>query len=112
MGGCRTMVKRDLLNLSELIDGACNQLRYVTRFSTTRTLLKESVAEHSFFTAFFSLLIGYALKEKGIPIKFECLLEKALLHDMEEQFTGDIIRPIKHSSESFKASIEGISEKF
>lgn len=106
------MVKGDILNFSELVNGAGNQMRYVHRFSGSRRLHNENIAEHSFFTAFFSLVIGqHVMSRRNIKVNLGRLVQKALLHDIEEQFTGDIVRPVKHSTKAISDGIEDLSKR-
>ena len=98
------MAKRDILNLFNLVHGQINRLRYVYRFSGTNVLHRENVAEHSFYTAFYSLVIGTNYVSHHVNLGK--LVQKALLHDVEEQFTGDIIRPIKYLTPNVTQEIE------
>lgn len=96
----KNILNLNILDINELVKGTSNNLRYVKRFSTCRTTLTESVAEHSFYTALYSLFIAeYCLYRypDSITINgvYHCVV-KALMHDIEEQYTGDIVRPVKH----------------
>jgi putative hydrolase of HD superfamily len=62
-------------------------------------LLAESVAEHSFLTAYICLELGSRIQ--GVDLAKATLY--ALLHDLGEAFTGDLIKPI---AEKFAESIE------
>lgn len=91
------MEKRDILgclSLKELLHGAGNQLRYVVRYSISRRHHQESVAEHMFYTAFFTLMIAEHLPPGSVNVG--AAVRRALIHDVEESGTGDIIRPIKN----------------
>jgi 5'-deoxynucleotidase YfbR-like HD superfamily hydrolase len=46
-----------------------------------------------------------------ISVNMGLLLGKALLHDVEEQFTGDIVRPVKYSNDGVKHSINRMCEE-
>ena len=82
-----------MLNLKKLItDNPC-RLRYVQRFSTCRISRTESVAEHSYYTALFAMFIARHIKH-GLAIELD-VIQKALMHDIEEAVTGDIPRPFK-----------------
>ena len=67
----------------------CAMLRFVPRFQTTPCLKPQSVAEHSFRVA-----VAAGELARGLPEPFAGLAEdvyrKALLHDMEEAYTGDL----------------------
>jgi len=96
---------RTSLNIRELMLGAPARLRNVKRFSTSRSVLPESVAEHSFYVAFYSLMIGRWVVGHGMGVDFSILLGRCLLHDAEEALTGDVPRPFKHSSPELLAAM-------
>ena len=106
-------MEKNKLNFHELLTGEGNQLRYVKRFSTSRVMHMENIAEHSFFTAFFSLIIGKWAISHGHIVDMGLLAQKALFHDIEEQFTGDIIRPVKYGKSGLiKRCLDETSEYF
>ena len=76
------------LNLRELCFGETTRLRNIRRFSPAPVLHPENVAEHTFYTAWYAMLIGMQLPGVNMGV----LLEKALLHDIDEIMSGDIIR--------------------
>jgi putative hydrolase of HD superfamily len=73
---------------------------------------RENVAEHSYFTALYAFMIAVWVQntQGSFLLDPAVVLKRALLHDIEEAFTGDIIRPVKHSSLELKKSIEMFSE--
>lgn len=99
------------LQLRELVCGVGNQLRYVDRFATCRRNHNENVAEHQYYTAFFSLVIALHLPEIDMA-RLATVISRALVHDIEEHCTGDVIRPIKHGTEEIKKGFELAGEKF
>jgi len=86
------------LNVRELLMGNLTKLRYINRFSGFRVGHLESVAEHSFYTTLYAMVIAAWCIEDGTPIHQTALLRSALLHDAEEGITGDMPRPFKHGS--------------
>lgn len=98
------------LNLYNLVCGIGNQLRYVDRFSTCRRNHKENVAEHQFFTAFFTLMICAHLGNR--TVNGSDALVRALVHDIEEHCTGDVIRPVKHGSKNAQEALESAGQAF
>lgn len=69
------------------------RLKNVIRYNTRNTLKDESVAEHSFYVALFSMKIcdEYHVSDE---IKCKCII-KALLHDMPEIELNDITHDVK-----------------
>lgn len=76
------------LNLRELCLGYATRLRYIKRFSVAHVTHIENVAEHTYYTALYAMLIGRQLE----GVQMGLLLQKALIHDVDEAFSGDIIR--------------------
>ncbi len=59
------------MNMKKLLVGHVIRLKYTERFSTCRTLHKESVAEHAYFTTLYALVLGEWL-EKLTSIILKC----------------------------------------
>lgn len=64
----------------------------VQRWSIVRTLNPDSVANHSFYVSFYALQIARLVEWPG---PYADLTFAALMHDVEETFTSDIISPVK-----------------
>lgn len=76
------------------------------RYNTRTILHRQSVAEHSYHVAVMAAVIGSYCDES---IDLAALLQIALLHDVPEILTGDILYPVKNHSPEIKkffASIE------
>lgn len=65
-------------------------LDHIKRYSTTRTIVQESVASHSFFVA--ALVLDLADKYRFNHERAVCM---AICHDMPEIELNDLPRPIK-----------------
>ena len=74
------------------------RLSCIIRFSNTPRLASENVAEHSYYVAFLSMVIGDHLAREGVPVDKLRLIKMALLHDVEEAISGDILAPIKQGA--------------
>lgn len=72
-------------------------LSEIKRWNGVRTIKSESVAEHTFQVCLISRLISEELIEDNDSLKLK-IATKALLHDYDETFTGDIPHPLKHKS--------------
>lgn len=64
----------------------------VQRWSIVRTINPDSVANHSFYVCFYALQIARLVDWPG---PYADLTFAALMHDVEETFTSDIVSPVK-----------------
>lgn len=87
------------------------RLAQIKRYHATPLHQNETVAEHSFYVAMIARAICGVLAEKGIKVKTQEVLEKALIHDIEEMFSGDIIQPFKYSDPTLKGLIDKLNLK-
>lgn len=69
----------------------------ITRYSTTPSLIKESVSDHSFLIGLLIIDASTEYPELFKYVKRENLLIRAVLHDMVETITGDIPSPAKRA---------------
>ncbi len=75
----------------------CNNLPHIKQYN---------VAEHSFYVAIYAMI--FADIEKVFYNKkydTDVLLRKALLHDVEECITGDILYPLKHGHKTLSDAL-------
>jgi len=85
----------------------------ITRFSQSILAKPENVLEHTGFVAIMSLAIAKEIERqrgKG-SVDIGLLLEKCLVHDMDEVSTGDISRPTKYSSKEMLELMESLSAR-
>lgn len=78
----------------------------VGRFSVYKCHFREDVAQHSYFTALYAMILADLERGRGRRVNVEKLLRIALLHDAEESMTGDIHHPFKHQDPAFTKSID------
>jgi putative hydrolase of HD superfamily len=97
------------VNVSQFILN--RRLAQVKRYHATPMFQNETVAEHGFYVALIGRAICGILEEQGIRINTQKVLEKALIHDIEEMFSGDIIQPFKYSDPSLKKLIDQLNTK-
>ena len=84
-------------------------LAHVMRYSSTPQHFKESVAEHSFYTAYYASLLCDLLEKVDVHVGRERAITMALIHDTEEMFSGDILNPFKHYSSDLKEAIQKVN---
>ena len=84
------------------------RLDYVIRYSSIPSTYSESVSQHSFWVAMHSVLIHKLLVNGSTDQKLNTdsvelgILKKALVHDLPEAVTGDVVRTYKYSMSEFK----------
>jgi len=94
---------------TDILYGPLNRMRHVERFGGIPHLYAENVAEHSFWTAMIAMAITI---ETGQGTLMGEVLAQALLHDVEESMTGDIVREMKYASPEVRAAIAAVEEEF
>jgi 5'-deoxynucleotidase YfbR-like HD superfamily hydrolase len=92
--------------LSHILNRA---LAHIMRFSAHPQHFPESVAEHSFYTAYFTLVLCRMLEREGEKIDTAKAMSMALVHDTEEMFSGDILGPFKHHSSEVKEAVHKVN---
>jgi len=78
----------------------------VERFSVYKCHFREDVAQHSYLTALYAMIMADLERRNGTSVDVERLLRMALLHDAEESRTGDIHHPFKHQDPAFTQTID------
>jgi len=78
----------------------------VGRFSVYKCHFREDVAQHSYFTALYAMILADLERSGGTVVDMERLLRMALLHDAEEAQTGDVHHPFKHQDTSFAEALD------
>ena len=96
--------------IEQLLTGPLHRVSHVTRYSSQPVILKENVAEHSFYVALYALMVAEYLEDVSIDIG--TLLRRALCHDLDESVTGDFQRKFKYSHPELKETISKYGGKF
>jgi len=86
------------MDLFSILTGPVSRMAHVTRYSSFAVLRQETVAEHSWWVSFITLLLAEDLETRGFSVDREILLRRAIVHDLSECISGDIIRSYKYSS--------------
>jgi len=96
------------MNWREVIhvaSGPVRHLSYVIRYSSIPILCPENVAEHSYWVSLYSILIHRTIEPENTKL-IGAITTKALIHDMAECVTGDVVRTFKYSSKELKKIID------
>ena len=103
------------LDVRSILRGTIARTRYTFRFNGCRTAHRESIAEHSYFTSLYAMLVADWVQSSydGLPIiDVSEVLRRTLLHDVEEVLTGDLPRPYKHGNGvEFHSMLEDTARK-
>lgn len=93
----------------QFLNGFFDRMSDVVRYSWTKVLKKENLAEHSYYVSIISDCIVEDI-EKNFEIKIDKykVLKYALYHDIEEIFTWDIVSPVKYKSEKLRQELEKV----
>ena len=84
-------------NVVKFIFEQQNRLSCIIRFNNTPKIVGESVAEHSYYVTFLSMLLADFIEENSkVAIDRDVMYKMAIIHDMEEIISGDIIKVLKH----------------
>jgi 5'-deoxynucleotidase YfbR-like HD superfamily hydrolase len=84
------------------------RLDYVIRYSSIPSTYQESVSQHSFWVTLHSIMVhkllcaNYPKDGFNSPEIELSILKKALVHDLPEAITGDLVRTYKYSMNEFK----------
>lgn len=101
-------------NLQDFIE-RCQILRSIDRCSNTTHLMPYSVAQHSFYVALYGMVFAHLENHRLYPdgpvYDLELVLQKALIHDLEETITGDILYPLHTEYPEFKEKLDFIRKK-
>lgn len=93
-----------------LLNGPVRNLSRIFRFSSMPIHEPENVAEHTFWVCWYSMQIAHWYlyfndsthsQANFRIVNMKILYEMAIIHDIGECFTGDMIRPVKYSSPQF-----------
>lgn len=90
------MIMKDILNFVK-------DMAKVSRWSQAHCQKEESTLEHTAAVAFIALKIGTTI---SMEVNVAELLTRALVHDMEESITGDIMTPIKYNNPELTAELK------
>ena len=82
--------------------GSIRNLNAITRYANRLKSSKETVAAHVYYVSIYSMTLA-KLIDKEIKVDYSKLYSLAMLHDIEECISGDIVRTLKiKMSEAFK----------
>lgn len=90
-------------NIGKFFFGFQRRLNDIIRFNTRPKTINETVAAHSFFVALYVLILAELLEKRKVKINTSVAVRRALLHDIEECVSGDVMLKLKNDPEMKKA---------
>lgn len=103
-------MSKDCLDWESLINASTNDLRRlgaVWRFSSIPVCERENVAEHSFWVAIYGAMIHRTIYGNVDGEKLlGAVVLKALVHDLPECITGDMVRLFKYATPELKSEVD------
>lgn len=90
----------------DFIDNSVDSLCNTNRWETYSTIESNSVAQHSFVVSHIAFQI--ALHEENVDENE--VVKRAMFHDIEESYTGDLPRFSKRGNEKFEDILEEVEE--
>ena len=93
----------------EAASGDVRRLSYVDRYTSIPVSFKENVAEHSFWVAIYSSMIHEEID--GSEYFLAPILSHALVHDVVECISGDLVRTFKYSTPELKKAVDAAEDK-
>lgn len=82
----------------------------IMRYSGIYQAQPESLAVHICDTSMMAYIIGVQLNSFGEGLDLGLLLEKCLLHDLDETLTGDIPRNTKYANKEIKSALDNLQD--
>lgn len=107
-----------MMDLFSVLIGPVSRMSHVTRYSSFPVHRRENVAEHSWWVCFISYLISEDLNcswaadpDDDRKINTGVLLSRALVHDLDESLSGDLIRSFKYSDPDLREAVRLAAER-
>ena len=88
--------------------------RLINRWSLMHCQQRESVLEHSAVVTLLAMLAGKIAQSMGKNVDVGVMLSHAIVHDVSEVLTGDVVTPVKKATQTLAdefASLEREAER-
>lgn len=95
------------------VDDTYKRLSNIRRYNSVFCFYPEHVSSHSWVVAYLTMLFGDIInshKEFG-GVDAELAIRIALLHDIEESMSGDILATMKSESKEFRDELDKINRE-
>lgn len=104
-----------MMEFKDLINSPIFSSNRIVRYAGLHLVEEETLTDHICEISLLCLVIYKKIeKEYGseVSLNLGLLLEKALVHDLEETVTNDIPRPVKYSVPEMKSLMDKVSEDY
>ena len=98
------------LSPNDIIFSPLMRSNEVGRYSGIRLSSPESLGQHITDMCMMSYIIAHQLKNFGEEVDLGVLLEKCLIHDIDEISTGDLPRNTKYALPEIKKSLDRVAD--
>jgi len=99
-----------MLDIRELVIGRPIRMNHNHRFTSVPVIHQESSATHSFYVAYYTMLIAEDLTTSfGCELDYRKMFVASIVHDNDEAITGDILRRMKYSVPGLKKILNDYS---
>lgn len=92
-----------------IINSPLCKTKAITRYSGTRQNQNETLSDRILDVAMMSYHIARNLEVRGVSVNIGLLLQKCIIHDIDEVLIGDIPRMTKYSSEECHRALNNLA---
>lgn len=85
--------------------------RLINRWSLMHCQQRESVLEHSAVVAMLAMLAGEIAVSLGKKVDIGVMLSHAIIHDVSEVLTGDVVTPVKKATQTLASEFERLERE-
>lgn len=98
------------MNFTDLAFNPMSRMNEVSRYSSVYQETSESLAEHVTDVLTMSYIIAnHLIQDFGEKVNLGALLEKCLLHDIDEVITGDVPRNTKYATDTVHEELDNVA---
>lgn len=94
-----------------IINSPLCKTKAITRYSGTRQNQIETLSDHVLDVSMMSYYIARNLITRGVQVDIGLLLQKCIIHDVDEVLIGDIPRMTKYSSEACHKALNNLANE-
>lgn len=85
--------------------------RLINRWSLMHCQQRESVLEHSAVVSLLAMLVGEIAKSMGKDVDLGVMMSHAIVHDVSEVLTGDVVTPVKKATQTLASEFANLEQE-